>query len=61
MNKDWKFCPYCGNPVDDCECETADERLPRTYAEVEYDGFENAEAISGARFDDMNYQHYMER
>lgn len=38
-----------------------DDRLPDSYAEVEYDDFESAEAIDGARFDDLNYQHYMER
>lgn len=35
--------------------------LPRTYAEIEYDDFDNPEAIQGARFDDMNYLRYMER
>lgn len=35
--------------------------LPDGYAEVEYADFENAEAISGARWDDLNYRHYMER
>ena len=39
---------YCGN-------------LPRTYAEIEYADFENPEAIEGAKWDDMNYLHYMER
>lgn len=36
-------------------------QLPDTYAEVEYDDFDTAEAVNGARWDDMNYQHYMER
>lgn len=35
--------------------------LPEGYAEVEYNDMEDAEAILGARWDDMNYQHYMER
>ena len=38
-----------------------DWNLPSTYAEIEYDDFDNPEAILGARFDDMNYTHYMER
>lgn len=49
----------------DVFCDEEDEDgsygLPNTYAEVEYDDFENPEAIDGARWDDMNYQHYMER
>lgn len=44
--------------------EDDDDRLPRTYAELEYTS-EQLEsdpiAIEGARFDDMNYRHYMER
>ena len=35
--------------------------LPSWYAEVDYDDFSDPEAIAGSRFDDMNYQHYMER
>lgn len=35
--------------------------LPSWYAEIEYDDFDNPEAILGSRWDDMNYQHYMER
>jgi len=35
--------------------------LPSTYAEVEYDDFNTAEAVDGARFDDMNYLRYTER
>jgi hypothetical protein len=38
-----------------------DERLPETYAEIEYEDFDSVEAIDGARFDDANYNHYMER
>lgn len=38
-----------------------DYNLPSTYAEVEYDDFDNPEAIQGARWDDMNYTHYIER
>jgi hypothetical protein len=43
------------------EDEDGSYGLPDTYAEVEYDDFDNPEAIEGARWDDMNYQHYMER
>lgn len=45
-------------------CDEDDDyysNLPDTYAEIEYDDFDNAEAIDGARWDDMNYLHYMER
>ena len=37
------------------------EQIPRTYAEIEYDDFDDPEAIMGARFDDMNYLRYFER
>lgn len=37
------------------------EQIPRTYAEVEYDDFDDPEAIMGARFDDMNFLRYFER
>jgi len=47
--------------VQDALVEPGDTRLPSTYAEIEYMDMENPEAIDGARFDDMNYQHYMER
>lgn len=44
--------------------EGGDGRLPATYAEIEYTS-EQLEsdpiAIEGAKFDDMNYRHYMER
>ena len=44
--------------------EDDDDRLPSTYAEVEYTS-EQLEsdplAIEGARWDDINYRHYMER
>ena len=44
--------------------EDDDDRLPKTYAELEYTS-EQLEsdpiAIEGARFDDMNYLRYMER
>lgn len=46
-----------------CEDEAAGG-LPATYAEVEYtsEDFDcNPEAIDGARWDDANYLHYMER
>lgn len=46
----------------DVFCDDEEEwGLPSTYAEVEYLDFDNAEAIDGARFDDMNYLRYMER
>lgn len=37
--------------------------LPKTYAEIDYGDriLDDPEAIEGARWDDMNYQHYMER
>lgn len=44
--------------VDDDDYEYG---LPSTYAEIEYDDFEDPEAIAGARFDDMNYLRYRER
>ena len=44
-----------------CDEDEHEGGLPSTYAEVEYQDFDNAEAIDGARFDDMNYLRYMER
>lgn len=47
-----------------CEDDEPYHQLPSTYAEVEYtsEDFESSpEAIDGARWDDMNYLHYMER
>jgi|GEM_PF-1287387 len=44
---------------DDEECGSYG--LPSTYAEIEYDDFNTAEAVDGARFDDMNYLRYTER
>ena len=38
-----------------------EHNLPSTYAEIEYDDFNNPEAIDGARWDDKNFRHYMER
>lgn len=38
-----------------------DDQIPSTYAEIEYDDFDDPEAIMGARFDDMNYLRYFER
>ena len=38
-----------------------DVELPEEYAEVEYDDFEDPEAILGARFDDANFTRYLER
>ena len=43
------------------EDEDDDYRLPRTYAEIEYDDWDSAEADMGARWDDMNYMRYMAR
>ena len=37
------------------------EQIPSTYAEIEYDDFDDPEAIMGARFDDMNFMRYFER
>lgn len=48
---------FCDADEDDRE----EGGLPETYAEVEYDDFENAEALTGARWDDLNYMRYMER
>ena len=44
-----------------CDEDEREYGLPSTYAEVEYDDFDNPEAIAGARFDDMNYLRYTER
>ncbi len=44
-----------------CDEEEREYGIPSTYAEVEYDDFDNPEAIAGARFDDMNYLRYTER
>lgn len=41
--------------------ENYDSFLPRTYAEIEYDDLDTAEAAIGCRFDDMNYLRYRER
>lgn len=55
------FCAMLDNAdafVDeDEECD----QIPATYAEIEYDDFDDLEAIMGARFDDMNYLRYFER
>lgn len=48
---------FCDDDEDDGEYSN----LPSTYAEIEYDDFDNPEAIYGSRWDDMNYMHYMER
>ncbi len=48
----------------DCFCDEEDENrygLPDTYAEIEYNDFDDPEAILGARFDDWNYLRYTER
>lgn len=41
--------------------EDEDDRLPSSYAEIDYGNRDDLEAIDGMRFDDMNYQRYMER
>ena len=41
-----------------------DSPLPSTYTEIEYTSEQlesDPEAIEGAKWDDMNYRHYMER
>ena len=50
----------CMNADEFCDEEEWDEHLPESYAEIEYDDFEDPEAIMGARFDDMNYIRYRE-
>ena len=45
----------------DYTIQDRDDHLPSTYAEIEYDDFDNPEAIEGAKFDDMNFRWYMER
>lgn len=49
----------------DVFCDDSEYRgsygLPSTYTEIEYDDFDNAEAVDGARFDDMNYLRYTEQ
>lgn len=37
------------------------EQIPPTYAEIEYNDFESAEAVMGSRFDDINFLRYLER
>ena len=44
-----------------CDEDGGDDRLPSWYAEVEYDDFDNPEAIEGAKFDDINFRRYTER
>ena len=54
MDKAYELC----DALDDMIRES---NLPSTYAEIEYEDFDSPEAIDGARWDDMNYTHYMER
>ena len=49
---------FCDDDEDDDEYGYG---LPRTYAEIEYDDFDDPEAIEGARWDDKNYLFYTER
>lgn len=44
-----------------CDEDEEYDNLPSWYAEVEYDDFDDPEAIEGAKFDDMNYMRYSER
>lgn len=44
-----------------CDEDDYEDGLPSTYAEIKYSDFDNAEAIEGAKFDDMNYLRYTER
>jgi len=44
-----------------CDDDEDDYGLPSTYAEIEYPDMDSAEAIDGARFDDMNFLRYTER
>ena len=52
---------FCDDDEDEGRLYPEDWNLPSTYAEIEYDDFDNPEAILGARWDDMNYTHYIER
>lgn len=54
MDKAYELC----DALDDMIRES---NLPSTYAEIEYEDFDNPEAIDGTRFDDMNYLRYTER
>lgn len=49
----------------DIFCDDDDDQehdnLPDTYAEIDYDDFDDPEAVDGARFDDWNYLRYTER
>ena len=49
------------NEVDFVRHFREQEKLPSTYAEIEYDDMESPEAIIGSRWDDMNYLRYMNR
>lgn len=61
------YCPFCGKEtvhsdfIKSQRTDELDDRFPAGYVEVEYDNFENADAIDGARFDDLNFQRYYER
>ena len=49
---------FCDDDDDD-DCD--DPRFPDSYAEIEYDDFDDPEAILGSRFDDMNFLRHFER
>lgn len=51
----------CGIDLRPIRQSYKESNLPDSYAEIEYSDFDNAEAIDGARWDDMNYQHLTER
>lgn len=50
---------FCDDDDEDEDPEYSN--LPAWYAEIEYPDIDSPEAIAGTRWDDMNYQHYMER
>ena len=55
-------CPDCLDKIKTLNLPAdTDSVLPDTYAEIEYNDFDNPEAIDGARWDDMNYRYYTER
>ncbi|MEG1662997.1 MAG: hypothetical protein RR338_03335 [Clostridia bacterium] len=62
--KDWNYCPFCGEAIDECECGKCVDLLPQLpdeWTPIDYDDMDTAEAEDGARFDDMLYNHYLER
>lgn len=45
----------------DDEFDDEHYQLPPSYSEIEYNDFDDMEAVMGARFDDLNYLRYTER